>query len=101
MQRLKEYIYFFKSKAYISKYARHLDYMIFGGDFNCVFEHTDRKSKIVHTDKSTNTILEILDKFYLNDTWKKLHNSKCGFTWCDSSNTPASRIDYIFVSQMI
>ena len=71
MQRLKEYIYFFKSKAYISKYARHLDYMIFGGDFNCVFEHTDRKSKIVHTDKSTNTWLEILDKFYLNDTWKK------------------------------
>ena len=45
--------------------------MILGGDFNCVFEHTDRKSKIVHTGKSTNTLLEILDKFYLNDTWKK------------------------------
>ena len=75
--------------------------MILGGDFNCVFELTDRKSKIVHTDKSTNILLETLDNFYLNDTWKKIHNSKCGFTWCDSSNTPASRIDYIFVSQMI
>ena len=93
--------FFKKVKTYISKYARHIDKMILGGDFNCVFELTDRKSKIVHTDKSTNILLETLDNFYLNDTWKKIHNSKCGFTWCDSSNTPASRIDYIFVSQMI
>ena len=60
-----------KVMAYISKYARHIDNMILGGDFNCVFEHTNRKSKIVHTDKSTNTLLEILNKYYLNDTWKK------------------------------
>ena len=37
--------------------------MILGGDFNCVFELTDRKSKIVHTDKSTNILLETLDNF--------------------------------------
>ena len=68
----KERVSFFKKlNAYISKYARHTENIILGGDFNCTFGKTDRMNTISVTDKSTNILLEILDKFNLFDTWKK------------------------------
>lgn len=93
--------FFKKLKAYISKYALHEENIILGGDFNCVFDKTDRKNKTTAADKSTNILIEILNKFNLNDTWKKIQGLKPGFTWCNSSNKPVSRIDYIFLSQIM
>ena len=97
-----EKISFFKKlKTYVSKYALTEENIILAGDFNCVFQAIDRLNNQCHLDKSVPILRDLLLKFSLNDTWRKINWKKPGFTWCNADNTPVSRIDYIFISDLI
>ena len=50
-------------------------------------------------DKSYKKLLNVINYFNLKDMWIDLHKDLAGFTWCNASNIPASRIDYIFLSE--
>ena len=57
--------------------------IIICGDFNCVLSKERDKSLV----KNVN----------LCDVWFDKHKELSGFTWCDGSDTPKSRIDYVLL----
>ena len=67
------------------------NYLIVAGDFNCCKER--------QMDKSYKRLLNVINYFNLKEMWIDLHKDLAGFTWCNASNIPASRIDYIFLSK--
>ena len=84
-------IEFFKNVCnYITRYSVNVDSLIVCGDFNCSFERYD---------ESTDKLKCILRKLNLVDVWSEKHKDLQGFTWCDASNTPKSRIDFVFISK--
>ena len=73
-----------------TRYSAYLDNLILCGDFNCIFERCN---------KSTEKLKSILRKLNLIDVWNTKHKDIAGYTWCNASNTPKSRIDFIFISK--
>ena len=84
-------IEFFRNmSSYITRHSANLDNLILCGDFDCSFERCD---------KSTGKLKSILRKLNLIDVWNMKHKDIAGYTWCDASNTPKSRIDFVFISK--
>ena len=76
------------------------DYII-AGDFNCVDRAIDKfHSDVFHS--SDKTCLSALKAdFSLVDVYRKLNPSGVSFTWSNSSNSQASRLDRFFISQSL
>ena len=66
--------------------------IILSGDFNCHLGTCNEQ------DKSIRYLNDIINQLDLVDAWKLKHPTLTGFTWCNATNTPTSRIDFIFVS---
>ena len=86
-------IEFFKGmRRFISNFTLNSANTILCGDFNCHMEGTS-------IDKSTKILKDILKYMELIDVWQGKNGNTNGYTWCDATNTPKSRIDFIFASE--
>ena len=98
-------IEFFKNVCnYITRFSVNVDSLIVCGDFNCSFERYDKSTddfncSFERYDKSTAKLKCIFRKLNLVDIWSEKHKDLQGYTWCDASNTPKSRIDFVFISK--
>ena len=84
--------FFKRMQTWVSQHANTLENLILCGDFNCVLDNS--------SDKSSNVLKKCLSKLNFCDMWNELHPQKTGYTWCDASDIPKSRIDYIFISKL-
>ena len=75
--------------------------LIIGGDFNCVDSASDKfQSNEIHsTDK--NSLCSLKSHFSLVDVWRKCNPREISFTWSNSNNTQASRLDRFFISKSL
>ena len=84
-------INFFKRlQSFINNYSMNVENIIICGDFNCVLSK--------ERDKSSACLKKLVKNVNLCDVWFDKHKELSGFTWCDGSDTPKSRIDYVFVT---
>lgn len=75
--------------------------LIIGGDFNCVDSASDKlHSDDVHSSDKL-SISSLKSNFLLTDVWRKRNPRAISFTWSNSDNTQASRIDRFFVSKSL
>jgi hypothetical protein len=80
--------FFKKLASWISQYCLNEENIILAGDFNSSHKAKTKCCKIIN---------DLKHKYNLIDIWDKINPEKEGKTWCDSSNTQQSRIDYIFL----
>ena len=75
--------------------------LIIGGDFNCVDSTSDElNSDNVHSlDKTSFSSLK--SNFFLTDVWRKRNPRAISFTWSNSNNTQASRLDRFLISKFL
>ena len=85
-------IQFFKRlRSFINNYSNISSKIILCGDFNCKIDNC--------TDKSSKILNDVITQLNLIDLWASKYDKNNGFTWCDASNTPKSRIDFVFISK--
>ena len=80
-----------RTKDWIHRHSENSENILICGDLNCSWEN--------ETDKSRFVLKQVLNKLDLHDVWKTLKGDEQGYTWCNGSNTPTSRIDYILLSK--
>lgn len=75
--------------------------LIIGGDFNCVDSVSDKlnSDNVLSSDKTSLSSLK--SSFLLTDVWRKRNPRGSSFTWSNSNNTQASRLDRFFVSKFL
>lgn len=74
---------------------------VIAGDFNCVDCAIDKfHSKYFHSSDKT-CLAALKTDFSLVDVYRKLNRHGISFTWSNSSNTQASRLDWFFISHML
>ena len=89
----KDRIDFFKRvKTWTNQLTCNKENILIAGDFNCILDNSTNNS-----DKSCHVLKNVLNDLDLIDLWSTLKREP-GYTWCDGTNTPKSRIDYIFIS---
>ena len=89
----KDRIDFFKRvKTWTNQLTCNKENILIVGDFNCILDNSTN-----NTDKSSHVLKTVLNDLDLIDLWSTLKTDQ-GYTWCDGTNTPKSRIDYIFIS---
>ena len=89
----KDRIDFFKRvKTWTNQLTCNKENILIAGDFNCILDNSTNNS-----DKSSHVLKTVLNDLDLIDLWSTL-KTEPGYTWCDGTNTPKSRIDYIFIS---
>lgn len=73
--------------------------LIIGGDFNCVDDVLDRLncSAVLSMDKRA--LFSLKSDFSLVDVWRKQNPRKVLFTWANSDQTQASRIDRFLIAK--
>jgi exonuclease III len=74
--------------------------LIIGGDFNEVLSKLDRKptpSKL----KNSNSLINLIKEFNLNDIWRTKNTNKTHFTWRRKNGIEKSRIDYWLINEDI
>lgn len=81
------------------------NHLILTGDFNCILEEVDKNKPCeIDRDPSARKLKEILNRFDLIDTWRRLNPDKKQFTWrqIDGTNinrNVAVRLDRMYISQ--
>ena len=89
----KDRIDFFKRvKIWTNQLTCNKENIQIAGDFNCILDNSTNNS-----DKSSHVLKSVLNDLDVIDLWSTL-KTEPGYTWCDGTNTPKSRIDYIFIS---
>ena len=91
-------------KAFFEQLHHHFlsqgDYII-AGDFNCVDRAIDKfHSNDFHSSDKT-CLAALKTDFSLVDVYRKLNPHGISFTWSNSSNSQASRLDRFFISQTL
>jgi hypothetical protein len=87
------------SRSFINQYTN--ERVVLGGDFNCAFNHLDKRGGRSFELKKTvipevNTLLNTHD---LVDTWRQRNPNHPGFTWSNPSTKIQCRLDYFFFSK--
>ena len=82
--------FFKRLTTFINIHALSQSRLVLFGDFNCYIN-----SK---TDKSAKILRECINTLDIKDLWHTIHKKRDGFTWCDASDTPKSRIDLVLTS---
>ena len=85
--------FFKRMRSFINNYSNNATNIAVCGDFNCKLNNS--------TDRSSKLLKEILAQLHVVDIWKDKLNDTDGFTWCDATDTPKSRIDFIFLSKYL
>lgn len=81
---------------WLSKYPN--SFIIFGGDFNTVFNsYLDRWPS--RSSDSNSFIRLFAQRFNLVDSWRDSHSSQIAYTWCNKTQTRHSRIDFWLISK--
>ena len=71
------------------------------GDFNCVDRAIDKFYSYDFHSSDKTCLAALKTDFSLVDVYRKLHPSGISFTWSNSSNTQASRLDRFFISRSL
>ena len=77
------------------------EHKILLGDFNLVLDvNMDRENTYNNNNKAKDEVLEIMDQYYLQDTWRIQNEEKREFSWIKRGSFPikASRIDFALIS---
>ena len=80
---------------------------VVGGDFNCTLDpsmdrfHINTPIKQSTPDAGVKSIENIIDKFDLEDVWRRRNPDRIQFTWKNSGKRQASRIDYWLISRSL
>ena len=74
--------------------------IIIGGDFNLVMDlQADSKNRNDSQPKSREKMIQIMDKYSLNDIWRVMHPTETAYTWYKLLPTPIfSRLDMFVIS---
>lgn len=75
--------------------------LLIAGDFNCVDSTSDKLNSTAVPSSDTAVISALKSSFLLIDVWRKKNPRAISFTWSNSSNTQASRLDRFFISKSL
>ena len=82
---------------WLSKYPD--SFIIFGGDFNIVFDNCMDRWPSRSLDSSNSYVRSFAQRFNLTDSWRDSHPAQRAYTWCNKTQTSHSRIDYWLISK--
>ena len=72
------------------------------GDFNLVLDtQKDRYNSCYNNSAASQKLLEIMNEHDLSDTWRVRNPCEIAYSWRNSAQTSASRIDFFIISKAI
>lgn len=100
--KYKERTNFFNNlKKTIEEFKTENSKIILGGDFNCVIDkNLDRSNPLSKEDLSTKHLKTLINKFYLEDTWRNHHPDDKEYTFYSNIGS-GSRLDKFYTSKNI
>jgi len=93
-----------RQRLFVEQLPSHLRGMrrvIMGGDFNCISDIALDTKQVRHQNglRGSRELFKISKDFGLQDCWRVEHPNLKRFTWHNSNNTSATRIDRIYLSR--